>query len=323
MITRNWGVLERVDVRQIWPHEEQNFTVWLSENLQELERASKLQLELIRREDSSGLGRVDILAREVKSGRLVVIENQLQEADSGHFERLMGYIASRDTDSSEPGILVWVTTGFAPWYRNILEWLNKAGVNAFGLEVRAYRIREIYGYEFVKVVGPDDESNSADIGPARGSSIFGRFYRPLTDQLRGEGIWAMGGRQGGFTGRYRSFRSGFESLGAAYFLCLGRNEERCSAALFIAGDHRQAIYEGLVQHQEELGGEITGNSLRWENSESTWGSWIWVETDGLSNEDDNSLEEKRTWMFDNLVALRNAVQPRLRQVVDSLNLTIR
>ena len=317
MTTRDLGALESVDVRQIWPHEERNFTVWLADNLQELVPALKFQLELVRREDSSGPGRVDILAREVKSGRLVVIENQLEWSDDGHFARLMGYTASRGA-----GILVWITTGFYQWHRDILDWLNKAGVEVFGLEVRAYRIGEIYGYHFEKIVGPDDEGNFAEIGPARGASIFGRFYPKLTGKLRAEGIPAMGGRQSGWTGRYRSFRSGFEHIGAAYSLRLGRGGEPCEASLVISGDSRQAIYEGMAAYREELAAEIGSGNLHWENSEATWASWIWVETGGLADEEESSLEEKRTWMFDNLVALRNAVQPRLEKVVEGLGLSI-
>ena len=318
MATRDLGTLEPVSVRQIWPHEEQNFTVWLSENLQALEPALNLQLELVRREDSSGPGRVDILAREVKNRRrLVVIENQLEWSDDDHFARLMGYTASRDA-----GILVWVTTGFHKWHRDILDWLNKAGVEVFGIKVSAYRIGESYAPHFEKVAGPDDEVNFAEIGPARGASIFGRFYPPLTGKLRAEGISAMGGRQGGWTGRYRRFRSGFESLGVAYSLCLGRNGEPCWATLHIVGDYRQAIYEGVVQYREELDAEIGGVNLKWENPESAREYWIWVETDGLSDENEESLEEKRKWMFENLVALRDAVQPRLEKVVDSLGLGI-
>ena len=316
MTTRNLGALVSVDVRQIWPHEERNFTVWLADNLSALEPALKFQLELVRREDSSGPGRVDILAREVKSGRLVVIENQLEWSDNDHFARLMGYTASRGA-----GILVWITTGFDQWHRDILDWLNKAGVEVFGLEVKGYRIIETYGYHFEKVAGPDDEGNFAEAVPVRGSSLLGRFYRPLTDQLRGEGIWAIGGRQRGFTGRYRSFRSGFESLGVVYSLDFGRNEEKCSASLCISGKHRQAIYEGLAQHRGELERELAGNDLHWGNPEATWASWIWVETDGLADEEDPSLEEKRMWMSDNLVALRNAMQPRLEKVVEGLGLS--
>lgn len=315
MATRDLGTLEPVSVRQIWPHEEHNFTVWLSENLQALEPTLNLQLELVRREDSSGPGRVDILAREVKNRRrLVVIENQLEWSDDDHFARLMGYTASRDAS-----ILVWVTTGFHKWHRDILDWLNKAGVEVFGLEVSAYRIGESYAPHFVKVAGPDDEVNFAEIGPARGVSIYGRFYRPLTGKLRAEGISAMGGRQGGWTGRYRKLRSGFEDLGVAYYLTLGRQGENCSAGLHITSDSefRQAIYEGLVQYREELEGEMAGNNLRWDYSD------IWVETATLTDENEESLEAKRTWMFENLVALRNAVQPRLEKVVENLGLSIR
>ena len=320
MTTRNLGALESVDVRQIWPHEERNFTVWLSENLGELEPALKFQLELVRREDSSGPGRVDILAREVKSGRLVVIENQLEWSDDGHFARLMGYTASRGA-----GILVWITTGFHQWHRDILDWLNKAGVEVFGLEVRAYRIGEIYGYHFEKIVGPDDEGNFAEIGPARGASVFGRFYPELTGKLRGEGIPAMGGRNGGWTGSYRRFRSGLEHIGVAYSTHLGRGADLCWATLHIVGDYRQAIYDGLAAYREELEAEFGGSNLLWINSESAREYWVWVETDGLAWEDEQNelrLAEKRAWMFENLVALRNAVQPRLEKVVEGLGLGI-
>ena len=314
MATRDLGTLEPVSVRQIWPHEEQNFTVWLAENLQVLEPTLNLQLELVRREDSSGPGRVDILAQEVKTGRLVVIENQLEWSDDDHFARLMGYTASRDAS-----ILVWVTTGFHKWHRDILDWLNKAGVEVFGLKVSAYRIGDSYAPHFEKVAGPDDEVNFAEIRPASGASIYGRFYPPLTGKLRAEGISAMGGRQGGWTGRYRKLRSGFEDLGVVYYLTLGRQGENCSAGLHITSDSefRQAFYEGLVQYREELEGEMAGNNLRWDYSD------IWVETAPLTDENEESLEEKRQWMFDTLVALRNAVQPRLEKVVENLGLTIR
>ena len=316
MATRDLGTLEPVSVRQIWPHEEQNFTVWMSENLHALEPTLNLQLELVRREDSSGPGRVDILAREVKNKRrLVVIENQLEWSDDDHFARLMGYTASRDA-----GILVWVTTGFHKWHRDILDWLNKAGVEVFGLKVSAYRIGESYAPHFEKVAGPDDEVNFAEIRPASGASIYGRFYLPLTGKLRAEGISAMGGRHGGWTGRYRKLRSGFEDLGVVYSLTLGRQGENCSAGLHITSDSefRQAIYEGLVQYREELEGEMAGNNLRWDYSD------IWVETAPLTDEGkEESLEEKRIWMFDTLVALRNAVQPRLEKVVEDLGLSIR
>ena len=78
----------------------------------------------------------------------------------------------------------------------------------------------------------------------------------------------------------------------------------------------------MAAYREELAAEIGGGNLKWENSEATWASWIWVETGGLADEEESSLEEKRAWMLKNLVALRDAVQPRLSKVVEGLGLGI-
>ena len=320
MEIRNLGTLEEVRVRQIWPTEDQDFTPWLAKNLHALEPTLKFQLEFIRREDTSGPGRVDILAREVKSGRLVVIENQLEWSDNDHFARLMGYTASRGA-----GILVWITTGFYQWHQDILDWLNSAGVEVFGIKVSAYRIGGNYAPWFEKVVGPKDPGDDPASVPVRVPNIYGRFYRPLTERLRSAGLFAMGGRQSGWTGSYRRFRSGFEQIGVTYALGLDFDRKPCWAQLHIEGDYRQAIYDGLAAYREELEAEFGGSNLKWGSHESAREYWIWVETDGLAWEDEQNeprLEEKRAWMFDNLVALRDAVQPRLSQVVEGLGLGI-
>ena len=311
MEIRKLGTLESVRVREIWPLEDQDFTPWLAENLHTLEPALKFQLEFIRREDTSGPGRVDILAREVKSGRLVVIENQLEWSDNDHFARLMGYTASRGA-----GILVWITTGFDQWHRDILDWLNKAGVEVFGIKVSAYRIGENYAPWFEKVVGPNDPGDDAASVPVRVPNIYGRFYRPLTEQLRSAGIFAMGGAQGGWTGKWRKFRSGLSDAGVYYGSQLGHGEVRCMAQLLIYSEANQEIYGGLEQYREEIEGEFPGSVLDWWSRDDQ--SSITALTDGLSENNEESLEEKRKWMFDNLVALRDAVQPRLEQVLESL-----
>ena len=322
MEIRNWGTLEKVDdVYQIWPHEERDFTPWLADRLHLLQPAlgMRLELELVQREARlAGAGRVDILAREVNSKDPIVIENLLTWSDDDHFNRLMGYAAG-----SEAKGLIWIATGFGPRHLNILNWLNNAGVAVYALQLSAYRIGEVYAPWFEKVAGPDDTGEVAASDPARVPNIYGQFYRPLTERLRSAGIFAMGGRQGGWTGRYRSFRSGLSDVGVNYSLRLGRGGEPCEASLVISGDSRQAIYEGMAAYREELAAEIGGGNLKWENSEASWASWIWVETEGLVDETNpNLLEEKRAWMFENLVALRNAAQPRLEKVVEGLGLGI-
>ena len=40
------GAIERVDLREVWPHEAQDFTPWLADNLDKLGEALGLDLEL-------------------------------------------------------------------------------------------------------------------------------------------------------------------------------------------------------------------------------------------------------------------------------------
>ena len=316
MTTRNLGVLESVDVRQIWPNEEHNFTVWLADNLQWLQPAlgMRLELELVQREARlAGAGRVDILAREVNSKDPIVIENQLTGSDDDHFNRLMGYAAG-----SQAKGLIWIATGFDRRHLNILNWLNNAGVAVYALQLSAYRIGEVYAPWFEKVAGPDDAGEVATIVPARVPNIYGQFYRPLTERLRSAGIFAMGGRHGGWAGKWRKLRSGLSDAGVYYSLQLGHGEVRCEAGLIIFGEANQDIYGGLEQYREEIEREFPGSVLEWGFQDDQ--SWITVPTSGLADETDPSLEEKRTWMLKNLVALRDAVQPRLEKVVEGLGI---
>lgn len=69
----NFGRLEPVPVRTVWPNEAYNFTPWLAENLDTLGQAVGLALELRDREYAVGRYSLDLLLEDAE-GR-VVIEN--------------------------------------------------------------------------------------------------------------------------------------------------------------------------------------------------------------------------------------------------------
>ena len=178
MATRDLGTLEQVPVREIWPHEENNFTPWLADNLYLIGDLLELNLELLQVEaELPDAGRVDILARDVASGATVVIENQLEYSDDDHFARLMGYAASR-----EAGILIWVTTGFWDWHSRILDWLNASyAIEVYGVEVSTWRIGGAVAHYFELVAGASVSeapavSDQSDEEPATGHRAYGRYY---------------------------------------------------------------------------------------------------------------------------------------------------
>ncbi len=310
MATRELGTLESVNLTDIWSNEP-NFTQWLARNLDYLEAAVNMKLLVKQPEHRlSGAGQVDILAKEVNSGYHVVIENQFTDSDNDHFARLIGYAASRDAK-----FLIWIAPHFWKWHLDMLNWLNNDGVAIFAVKVSACRIGEAYAPLFEKVVGPDDQVNLADTTTDSGPNIFARFYRPLTAELRREGILAISGRQGGFTGRYRRFRSKalLEDAGITYYSQLQWGERNCRVGLLFSGEDCSKIYDVLYDRRNELDSQLDYINVQWQRSDLE--SYICAETSGIPDQKDETLEAIRKWMKETLLRLRSTFEPELEKII--------
>lgn len=136
----NLGRLERVELRDIWKREDTAFTPWLAkpENIQLLGEAIGLELEVEAREKDVGRFYADILCREVGSGDLVLIENQLERTDHGHLGQVITYAAGLHTVT-----IIWIAAEFTEEHRAAVDWLNEISdenFNFFGLEIELWRI---------------------------------------------------------------------------------------------------------------------------------------------------------------------------------------
>lgn len=134
------GRLSQVDVREVWPSEANSFTPWLAqeENLRLLAETINMSLILEAREKPVGMFRADIIARNVHTGHLVLIENQLERTDHGHLGQLIMYAAGLKAVS-----IVWVSSLFTDEHRATFDWLNEvtdAGIAFYGLEMELWQI---------------------------------------------------------------------------------------------------------------------------------------------------------------------------------------
>ena len=307
MSSPDMGTLESVEVRKVWNHEERDFTPWLADNLLRLNAALDMNLELVAIEDRKPeAGRADILAKDTGSGADVVIENHLDWSADSHLARLLGYAASRDAQ-----VVIWISTGFWKWHLDILDWLGKSGVEIYGIEVSAWRIGDEVAPHFELVAGSGGRVERAEEGPATGHSAYGRFFRPLTRQLRAHGFQPIGGRQGGWTGRNRTFRTGYEDQWIYYVLQVNGDEDKSWVWLYIGCDDHQAVLDTLSAYRAEIDAGLGETVVEWVSSTEEESSWVAVSSESSISEPD----ETRAWMLENLVRLRSALQPRLDRVM--------
>lgn len=108
--------LKQLDPGEVWADEARDFTPWLRDNIDLLCDALGVELEITQSQDEVGDFYADLVGREVESGRVVAIENQLGPTDRDHLGKLMTYAAGLDA-----GLAVWVATDFREERRRVLQ----------------------------------------------------------------------------------------------------------------------------------------------------------------------------------------------------------
>ena len=299
------NALEPVKLRQVWPDEARDFTPWLKDHLQLLGAKLNLALENAEAEVTlSGAGRADIVAEQVGTKAKVVIENQLGESDDSHCLRLMGYAAK-----AEANILVWVAQDFTEYHRSILSWLNESDtVAVYAVAVRAFQVADAKAVDFQLVVEPP-QSQPGATSTSTGmntNTYFADFYRPVVAQLRRSELYPVS--RGGWRGRWRSFQSGYPQVVYAARL----SEDKAWAYLAVNGKENQHIYHALSQHRDEIDAELS-DGAEWDLGKDS--SWMGLRTEAVLSDPELDLEAVGEWIAENLLRLRNVVQPYLEQAI--------
>src|SRR5262249_38114417 len=134
-------------------------TPWLADNLDLLGEALGLALEFRQREHPVGRYSLDLLLSDAK-GRVVIVENQLEQTDHGHLGQLLTYCAGTNAD-----VVGWISSAITQEHAAALEWLNantRAGVGFFGVEIQLVRIDSSRpAPHFNVVVRPNDWTKTA------------------------------------------------------------------------------------------------------------------------------------------------------------------
>ncbi|MEO0075833.1 MAG: DUF4268 domain-containing protein, partial [candidate division WOR-3 bacterium] len=113
------GILKTITPRQIWNNEARDFTPWLANNIEKLNKALGLELEVENTEVAVGPYSADILAKDTGTGKYVIVENQLEKTNHDHLGKAITYASVLDAST-----IIWIATDFTEEHKKALDWLN-------------------------------------------------------------------------------------------------------------------------------------------------------------------------------------------------------
>lgn len=305
-----FGKLQSLDMRSVWNHEASDFTPWLCKHLTELGEALGMDLELVDREADCGEFALDILARDLGSGKTVIIENQLSTTDHDHLGKLITYAAGFDA-----GAVIWLAPTFRDEHRGALEWLNQrtdSATHFFGVIVEVLQIDEsLPAYRFSAVVEPNEWQKGAlrdeKLVTERGEA-YRQYFQELIDELRTKHQFTAA--KVGQPQNWYTFPSGTSGLTYGTSFASG---SRIRVELYIdrgSADDNKGIFDYLRGQQSEIEGAF-GAELEWERLDEKRASRVAFYFPGAIDLSPGELVKVRGEVVTRLLALKRAISPHL------------
>lgn len=288
--------MEPVAVKDIWAHEERNFTPWLADHIEFLTDSLALDLEVTGTEVRMPHGRkADMVAR--CGEKTAVIENQLGPSDDDHFARLLYYGSCQNAE-----ILIWVATSFKPIHRKNMEWINKAkGVDAYCVELSTWKVGNAKAPMFRPIV-PFDVMDPSTIEAFRYNRRYRDFYQPLLDRLEAAGFDHTEEPGWDVSPNFRWFTTPYEGI---HYSVVHADEGDGKTHAFLLLNSSEP--DPRLATLRDAAADSSPDSFVWHTDEE---SWVSVSTDATDADLENP-DGTHTWMFDKLVLLRETLAPHM------------
>lgn len=288
------GKLERVELRELWKHEEYDFSAWLAkeDNLKMLGETVGIDLLLEDTEVPVGKFSVDILATEDGTNNKVIIENQLEETNHDHLGKIITYAAGQDAK-----YVIWIVKHAREEHRNAIKWLNENtidDINFFLLEIELWRIGDSLPapkfnlVEKTKDWQGTEKSTSAEVSE-RGK-MLNEFWSKWVEFAQNDSTFKHQ-----FKLRKPSphhwFNLAIGMTGAHIDLTALISQNMVTAGIYINDD--KEYYENLGDHAEEIE-QILGEKVEWRTASKACRLLVHKDVD-LSNRD--NWEECYKWFI--------------------------
>ena len=299
-----FGNIQYLKMHDVWKSEAANFTPWIVEKIEEIGALLGYEFEHIQREAPVGDFSLDILAKDLGTNRLVVIENQYGKTDHDHLGKLLTYTAGY-----EAKIIIIISEEFRDEHKKALEWLNENTVDDvefYGLSVTVLKVDESKpAYRFNIVVAPNGWQKNALMGSNNQNSEkaekYKQFFQLVLDDLREK---KFSNAQKAQPQNWYTFSSGINGFSISI------NFSKRSTArveLYIdCGDveKNKSRFDKLFSDKDNIESELK-QQLLWERLEDKQASRVAVEIKGTINDTEEELEKIRVWMIKYVIIFKS------------------
>lgn len=298
------GKLEEVDIRKVWPHEQYDFSKWLAteENIKELGDALNLSLTDVETEKFVGNYRCDILCKDEITGKMVLIENQLEPTNHDHLGKIITYASGLDA-----AVVVWIVASARDEHASAIEWLNKHTddeISFFLMEVHAYKIGDSdpapqfkiieQPNDFVKIVKA--VSKNADMNESQKNRL--EFWTQFNEVVDSKG--RPFNKRKATTDHWYNVAIG--SSEASISIDLVNKEHKIRISLWI--NDNKDIFDKLLQKKDEIENAI-GLNLEWNRLNNKKTSYICTYIKGLDFKNQDNYPLLMEQIVDLVVKMRN------------------
>lgn len=304
------GKLEEVDIRELWKHEQYDFSEWLSknENIELLNNEIGLTLTDIQKEVFVGTYRCDLVAKDEATGIKVIIENQLEATNHDHLGKLITYASGLDAN-----VVIWIVKEAREEHRSAIEWLNNKTTNElsfFLMEIRAYKIGDsLPAPKFVVVEKPNDFVKTVNTGVDSGELSNAQAERLIFWNRFNEVLIS----------RNKPFNVRKATTDHWYSVALGTSEAHIEVTLVnktnsigieVYIKENKNLFDKLFNSSEEIENEL-GFSMEWMRLDHKKASRIICYIEGLDFDNHENYDELMKRVIDKVIVVRNVFRKYL------------
>jgi hypothetical protein len=306
-----FGSIRTVSVKEIWPGEATDFTPWLSRNLDAVSEKLGMELALEGVESSAGDFSADIVARDLSTNRLVVIENQFGSTDHRHLGQIITYASVLGAQA-----VIWIAETIRSEHKAAINFLNqnlKESLQLYAIEVSLIRIddsRPAYSFSVVcmpaEVPVPLKAQEASEL-----RQKYRVYFQALIDELRNRHQFTnarVGQPQNWYTfssenSRIFTYSTSFAQRG------------RVRAEVYIdCGDkaRNEALFDVLLASRADIDAAM-GAELHWERLDNRRACRIALYRDGDIDAPSEILDEIKRWAIASLLKFKAVFPERILQ----------